>query len=206
MCDGASRRCGFQHVRLAVGDDLNLDFGKKVHLRMRALVFWAWCLLRCAGARARQLRPPLAWLPSQKKKKSVKIKEDEVEVAPADEDMDLSMELGKKKKKKKAKARDEDFEGLVEGEEQEGAADGAASKSGLPWEGSDRDYTYEELLGELGWRWGGWILGGVAPRVGMHGRAVARLDTALAHEAQMSNAMQQVCATICLLHVCLFLF
>ena len=149
MCDGASRRCGFQHVRLAVGDDLNLDFGKKVHLRMRALVFWAWCLLRCAGARARQLRPPLAWLPSQKKKKSVKIKEDEVEVAPADEDMDLSMELGKKKKKKKAKARDEDFEGLVEGEEQEGAADGAASKSGLPGEGSDREYTYEELLGEL---------------------------------------------------------
>lgn len=98
----------------------------------------------------------------------MKIKEDEVEVAPADEDMDLSMELGKKKKKKKAKARDEDFEGLVEGEEQEGAADGAASKSGLPWEGSDRDYTYEELLGELIWggvggfRWGGASRGSAA--------------------------------------------
>lgn len=52
---------------------------------------------------------------------------------------------GKKKKKKKAKARgDDDFGGLEEGGEEGGERGGG----GLPWEGSDRDYTYEELLGE----------------------------------------------------------
>lgn len=52
---------------------------------------------------------------------------------------------GKKKKKKKAKARgDDDFGGFEEGGEEGGERGGG----GLPWEGSDRDYTYEELLGE----------------------------------------------------------
>lgn len=32
-----------------------------------------------------------------------------------------------------------------------GEGEGKAGGSGLPWDGSDRDYTYEELLGELGW-------------------------------------------------------
>lgn len=43
-------------------------------------------------------------------------------------------------------ARGEDEFGL-DGEGEEG---GARSGGGLPWEGSDRDYTYEELLGERG--------------------------------------------------------
>ena len=44
-------------------------------------------------------------------------------------------------------ARGEDeFGGLEEGEEVGGER---GSGSGLPWEGSDRDYTYEELLGAL---------------------------------------------------------
>lgn len=57
--------------------------------------------------------------------------------------------LGKKKKKKKAKARGEDDLSLdtIDGGEADGA-DGAGGKrtGGLPWEGTDRDYTYEELL------------------------------------------------------------
>ena len=52
---------------------------------------------------------------------------------------------GKKKKKKKAKARE--FEGMEESEEG-GEAGEARRSGGLPWEGSDRDYTHEELLGE----------------------------------------------------------
>ena len=56
-------------------------------------------------------------------------------------------------------ARDQDEFGL-DGEEGAGAdgADGAGADgeqkrggSGLPWEGSDRDYTYEELLGMCWW-------------------------------------------------------
>jgi translation initiation factor 2 subunit 2 len=67
----------------------------------------------------------------------------------------LDLSLGKKKKKRKPKARtDEEFGALVE--EAEGAADGdkenendgLPSQPKLPWEGSDRDYTYQELLGE----------------------------------------------------------
>ena len=38
-------------------------------------------------------------------------------------------------------------EGGEGGEAGEGA-EGAKAGSGLPWEGSDRDYSYEELLGE----------------------------------------------------------
>jgi len=30
----------------------------------------------------------------------------------------------------------------------EGEEGGAQTGSGLPWDGSDRDYTYDELLGE----------------------------------------------------------
>ena len=56
--------------------------------------------------------------------------------------------LGKKKKKKKSKVRDEDEFGLGGEEGEQGAvASGETRKAGgLPWEGSDRDYTYEELL------------------------------------------------------------
>lgn len=51
---------------------------------------------------------------------------------------------------------EEEFGGLDEekeaGENDEAAENGTATTtqgSGLPWDGSDRDYTYEELLGEL---------------------------------------------------------
>eukprot|EP00887_Chlorella_sp_A99_P000284 scaffold13.g284.t1 len=70
----------------------------------------------------------------------------EAEAGPAadeevmDDDLNLDLTLGKKKKKKKAKARE--FEGL-EGEGPDGdAGEGGERKAGgLPWEGSDRDYT-----------------------------------------------------------------
>lgn len=41
-------------------------------------------------------------------------------------------------------ARGEDEFGRLDGDGEEG---GARSGGGLPWEGSDRDYTFEELLG-----------------------------------------------------------
>lgn len=76
------------------------------------------------------------------------------EAGEGEGDLGLDLSLTKKKKKKKAKARDQDEFGL-DGEEGAGAdgadsagADGEQKRggSGLPWEGSDRDYTYEELL------------------------------------------------------------
>lgn len=78
----------------------------------------------------------------KKKKKSIKFADD---VKEGDDDSlgldDLNLSLGKKKKKKKSKSRgDDDFD--VADEQGEGAEGG----SGLPWDGSDRDYTYEELL------------------------------------------------------------
>jgi len=54
--------------------------------------------------------------------------------------------LGKKKKKKKSKVRtDDDFGGETGEGEAEASGDGKRA-GGLPWEGSDRDYTYDELL------------------------------------------------------------
>ncbi|KAI3430616.1 hypothetical protein D9Q98_005208 [Chlorella vulgaris] len=95
----------------------------------------------------------------KKKKKSSKVKEDgetaadggeagDAAAAPAAEDEDelsLDLALGKKKKKKKAKAREVDEFGGLDGEGG-GEGEGQRSSGGLPWEGSDRDYTYEELL------------------------------------------------------------
>ena len=46
-------------------------------------------------------------------------------------------------------ARDEEDFGDEVGPAEDGEEDGATPSSGLPWEGSDRDYTYEELLGKL---------------------------------------------------------
>lgn len=62
----------------------------------------------------------------------------------AEDELSLDLTLGKKKKKKKAKARAEDEFGGMETEE--GGESGERAAGGLPWEGSDRDYTYEELL------------------------------------------------------------
>ncbi len=71
------------------------------------------------------------------------------EAPAAEEDADVSLDLTKKKKKKK-KARASELEGLEEPEEGEGAdadGDGGRTHAGLPWDGTDRDYSYEELLG-----------------------------------------------------------
>ncbi len=71
------------------------------------------------------------------------------EAPAAEEDAEVSLDLTKKKKKKK-KARASELEGLEEPEEGEGAdadGDGGRTHAGLPWDGTDRDYSYEELLG-----------------------------------------------------------
>mmetsp|Transcript_16963 Transcript_16963/g.30308 ORF Transcript_16963/g.30308 Transcript_16963/m.30308 type:complete len:274 (-) Transcript_16963:161-982(-) len=77
--------------------------------------------------------------------------EDAPPVAGEDLDLnDLTLNLKNKKKKKKAKARDLDEFAAFEGEGDEGEEGAqATSSSGLPWEGSDRDYTYDELLGRV---------------------------------------------------------
>lgn len=69
----------------------------------------------------------------------------------------LDLSLGKKKKKRKPKARtDEEFGAMAEeaGEpgvdgDKENEEDGLPAVPKLPWEGTDRDYTYQELLGGL---------------------------------------------------------
>jgi len=69
----------------------------------------------------------------------------------------LDLDLKKKKKKKKKKDRgDDDFGevgGGAEGGEGEagGSAEESAGKAGMrmPWDGSDRDYKYEELLDRI---------------------------------------------------------
>ena len=76
----------------------------------------------------------------KKKKKKIQFAEDVKE--GDDDDLgldDLNLSLGKKKKKKSKKRTDDDF-GADEAEET------AKSAGGLPWDGSDRDYKYEELL------------------------------------------------------------
>ena len=75
----------------------------------------------------------------KKKKKKITFAEDVKE--GEDDDLgldDLNLGLGKKKKKSK-KRGDDDF-GAEEAEET------GKSAGGLPWDGSDRDYKYEELL------------------------------------------------------------
>ena len=47
-------------------------------------------------------------------------------------------------------ARDEDdFGDDVAPAAEDGEEENATPSSGLPWEGSDRDYTYDELLGDM---------------------------------------------------------
>ncbi|CAK0743158.1 hypothetical protein CVIRNUC_001448 [Coccomyxa viridis] len=100
----------------------------------------------------------------KKKKKAAFVESDapvagDSEEAAAEEDAEagagLDLSLTKKKKKRKPKARtDEEFGAMVE--DTEGAAVDGADKENeedkldnlpkLPWEGSDRDYSYQELL------------------------------------------------------------
>lgn len=50
---------------------------------------------------------------------------------------------------KSVQARDEEDFGDDVAPVEDGEEDTANPSSGLPWEGSDRDYTYDELLGAL---------------------------------------------------------
>lgn len=91
----------------------------------------------------------------------------DAETAEAEEEGEaaggLDLSLGKKKKKRKPKARtDEEFGAAAEdgaaagdaaaggeGAEKENEDDGLPAVPKLPWDGSDRDYSYQELLGTL---------------------------------------------------------
>ncbi len=106
---------------------------------------------------------PSSMFGGKKKKKKKKVKKEEADEAGEEaggeeaeagdgaEDLeatDFDLSLKKKKKKKKKKVRTEDDAALAEElEAAEASGSGAAmTGSGLAWDGSDRDYTYEELL------------------------------------------------------------
>lgn len=61
---------------------------------------------------------------------------------------DLAVDFGKKKKKKKKTVVFGGEEDLMAKREEDEAEKGqeVIAASGLPWEGSDRDYTYQELM------------------------------------------------------------
>jgi translation initiation factor 2 subunit 2 len=93
----------------------------------------------------------------KKKKKEVTLVEDmetaegeaaSSSAAPAEaEGEELSLDLSLKKKKKKKKTRTTEFDEADEGEEGAAGEDGESKATGnFPWSGSDRDYTYDELL------------------------------------------------------------
>jgi translation initiation factor 2 subunit 2 len=60
-----------------------------------------------------------------------------------DKDADADEDFGKKKKKKKKKDMDD------EDDEDDDADEATNSGSGLPWDGSNREYHYDELLGRV---------------------------------------------------------
>mgnify|MGYP006084118553 CR=1 FL=1 len=72
----------------------------------------------------------------KKKKKKSKDKD-------ADADADADEDFGKKKKKKKKKDMDD------EDDDEDDADEATNSGSGLPWDGSNREYHYDELLGRV---------------------------------------------------------
>jgi len=88
----------------------------------------------------------------KKKKDTAVAQEEEAEAAAAEgaegegEDL-LSMDLNLKKKKKKKKSRKDEFD-LEEGdpEAEAEAAERENAAGSFPWSGTDRDYTYDELL------------------------------------------------------------
>lgn len=85
----------------------------------------------------------------KKKKKKTTTADIEGMLAEATEadDGEAPVDLGlAKKKKKKKKARDEEDFGEDTALADDGEAAAAQTGSGLPWDGSDRDYTYDELL------------------------------------------------------------
>lgn len=88
------------------------------------------------------------------KKKKKKPKGDDAGEAEGGDEGDLGDigEFGAKKKKKKKKVLDldglDDMDGDEDGDENSSSAANKGSQ-GLPWEGSTRDYHYEELLGRV---------------------------------------------------------
>ena len=82
----------------------------------------------------------------EKKKKKKKDKKDEDGGDDGDDAGGDDGEFGKKKKKKKKKV-DEDEDDAEGGDGDDGAA--AKTGSGLPWDGTTRDYHYDELLGRV---------------------------------------------------------
>mmetsp|Transcript_36309 Transcript_36309/g.43888 ORF Transcript_36309/g.43888 Transcript_36309/m.43888 type:complete len:293 (+) Transcript_36309:121-999(+) len=109
-----------------------------------------------AGVAEVSLDDPTADFGKKKKKKKPKAEEGEegAEGAPAEEG-DLGALPTKKKKKKKTLDTEslEDLEAAFAGGAEDDQAaveeDSASGSSGLPWEGSSRDYHYEELLGRV---------------------------------------------------------
>ena len=103
---------------------------------------------------------PSSMFGTKKKKKKKKVKDEKKDAGdgdgaaeaggseePADFDADFDLSLKKKKKKKKKVRTEEDSALAEELEAAEASASGSLTTgSGLPWDGSDRDYTYEELL------------------------------------------------------------
>jgi len=82
----------------------------------------------------------------EKKKKKKKDKKDKDGGDDGDDAGGDDGEFGKKKKKKKKKV-DEDEDDAEGGDGDDGAA--AKTGSGLPWDGTTRDYHYDELLGRV---------------------------------------------------------
>lgn len=97
-------------------------------------------------------------LGDKKKKKKKKKEEDILQMQEEAADQaggeepgeELSLDLNLKKKKKKKKTRKEEFDLEDEAEDagDVGASEGAEMKKAgnFPWSGTDREYTYEELL------------------------------------------------------------
>ena len=78
----------------------------------------------------------------KKKKKKDKSKDEDGDAAEDGGEEDF----GKKKKKKKKKKDDDDED---EGEEDGEGGEATKTGSGLPWDGTNRDYHYDELLGRV---------------------------------------------------------
>ena len=80
------------------------------------------------------------------KKKKKKSKDKKTESVDGDDDLgDLGDEFGKKKKsKKKKKTEDEDDD-----EDEDVGRDGTNTGSGTSWDGTTRDYHYDEMLGRV---------------------------------------------------------
>nr|CAG4644195.1 EOG090X0AVX [Lepidurus arcticus] len=108
-------------------DDTNLDldtFGKKKKKKKKPFV-----MDDLEGA-----------LPAEADNKML---EDEEKDKEGIEDVDLDLDFSKKKKKKKKK----DLEGLMAGEDKDDIENEMGP--GATWAGSDRDYTYDELLNRV---------------------------------------------------------